>query len=41
MASPDYVIFVIFLGLRDEPFLVAFVDSNRFGLLYTPGSIWP
>lgn len=32
MASPDYVFFVIFLGLRDESFLVASVDSNRFGL---------
>ena len=32
MASPDYVIFVIFLGLRDESILVVSVDNNRFGL---------
>ena len=40
MASPDYVVFVIFLGLRDESILVASVDNNRFGLLSTPGLMY-
>lgn len=38
MASPDYVVFVIFSGLRDESILVVFGWGKQKQLLATPGS---